>query len=106
MAELTHFYFKPICPINCYLNGPKMKQKSIYGYGPFTLNRSEAIQNRSLYLRKSSTLWIFYSSRLMVHFHCPTPIPIPFIVPIPVVCRSAPLGPIPMVIPMQSMDTR
>ena len=42
---------------------------------------------------------------LMVHFHCPTPISIPIIVPIPIVCRSAPLGPIPMVIPMQITDT-
>ena len=38
---------------------------------------------------------------VMVHFHCPTVIPIPDIVPIPIVCRSAPLGLIPMVIPMQ-----
>ena len=41
----------------------------------------------------------------MVHFYCPTPIPIPIIVPILIVCRSAPLGPIPMVIPMQITDT-
>ena len=33
---------------------------------------------------------------VMVYFHCPTPIPIPIIVLIQIVCRSAPLGPIPM----------
>ena len=33
----------------------------------------------------------------MVHFHCPTLIPIPIIVAILMACRSAPLGLIPMV---------
>ena len=34
------------------------------------------------------------SRGIMVCFHCPTPIPIPIIVPIQIVCRSAPVGPI------------
>ena len=38
----------------------------------------------------------------MVCFHCPIPIPRPIPIPIPIVYRSAPLGPIPMVIPMDS----
>ena len=45
------------------------------------------------------------STCILVHFYCPTLIPIPIIVPILIVCRSAPLGPIPMVFPMQIMDT-
>ena len=38
----------------------------------------------------------------MVNFHCPTPIPILIPRPIPVKWTKAPLGPILMVIPMDS----
>ena len=37
---------------------------------------------------------------IMVCFHCPIPIPRPIPIPIPIVFTSAPLGLIPMVIPM------
>ena len=39
---------------------------------------------------------------LMVCFHCPTPMSIHILIPILIICRKAPLGLIPMVIPMQS----
>ena len=48
---------------------------------------------------KSKHFWCctyFCALGIMVHFHCPTLIPIPIIVPIPIVCRTVPLGPIPM----------
>ena len=38
----------------------------------------------------------------MVCFQCLTPMPIHIPIPIPILCRKAPQGPIPMVIPMQS----
>ena len=38
----------------------------------------------------------------MVCFHWPTPMPIHIPIPIPILCTKAPLGLIPMVIPMQS----
>ena len=38
----------------------------------------------------------------MVCLHCPTPMPIHILIPILILCRKAPPGPIPMVIPMQS----
>ena len=54
----------------------------------------------------SKPIWkLEYIGHIVVHFHCLTPIPIPIIVPIPIVCRSDSLGPIPMVIPMQITDT-
>ena len=39
---------------------------------------------------------------LMVCFHCPTPMPIHILIPILIICRKAPLGPVPKVTPMQS----
>ena len=40
--------------------------------------------------------------RLMVCFHCPTPMPIHIPIPVQILCRKAPLGTIPMFILMQS----
>ena len=54
------------------------------------------VHNHWLGLSSGSGAWF------MVRFHCPTPIPIPIPTPIPMKWTKAPLGLIPMVIPMQS----
>ena len=82
------------------------------GFGCFYLNHCSPLQGY-FYMRNTLAAFLSESDQkqhqkptvFMVHFHSPTLIPIPIIVLIPIVCRSAPLGPIPMVIPMQITDT-
>ena len=45
---------------------------------------------------------VIHGVPLMVCFHCLTPMLIHIPIPIPILCRKAPLGPIPMVILIQS----
>ena len=50
-------------------------------------------------------IFFLYLSKIysfMVRLHCPTPTPIPILIQIPVICRKVTLGPILIVILMQS----